>query len=153
MLLLKLLYLILSLLLFMKKAPHALPPARARGVHKKKSQGNCEHGPQFTLFTQFILLFFYPIYFIFHPLKACYIVKKVSAEQNAGHVQLCHYFIWQVMACLINVVIDNGCLSMCCSLEAVQCKPCCPHFRGCSTLVAPSFLHEKSDNSTCSFGN
>jgi hypothetical protein len=57
----------------------------------------------------------------FHPLKTCYIVKKVSAEQNACHVQLCHYFIWHVMTCLINVVIDNGCLSMCCSLEAANC--------------------------------
>jgi hypothetical protein len=81
-----------------------------------KSQGNCEHGQQFTL-----LLFFYPILSIFHPLKTCYIAKKVSAEQNAGHVQLCYYFIWQVMTCLINVVIDNGCLSMCCSLEAANC--------------------------------
>jgi hypothetical protein len=77
-----------------------------------KSQRNYEHGPQFTL-----PIYFYLISVIFYPLgfksRLCYIVKKVSAEQNAGHVQLCDYFISQVMSCFINVVIDNGCLFLC----------------------------------------
>jgi hypothetical protein len=145
MLLLKLLYLILSLLFFAlswKKHPlhpsyqglegarHPPPPPPPPPLvnlqlamqflikkamwFKNKSQGNCEHRPQFILLAFIFLSHFYP-------LKTCYLVKKVSAEQNAGHVQLCHYFIWQVMTCLINVVIDNGYLSMRGSLEAANC--------------------------------
>jgi hypothetical protein len=48
---------------------------------KNKSRGNYEHGLQFTLYLYFLSHFF-------HPLRVFYIVKKVSAEQNAGHVQL-----------------------------------------------------------------
>jgi hypothetical protein len=93
----------------------------------------------------------------FHPLKTCYIITKVSAEQNASHVQLYHYFIWQVMTCVTMVACP--CV-VALKLIIEQRKPCCTHFLGCRTLVspfktckiAPSFLHRNHDNSTCSFG-
>ena len=136
----------------MKKAPSAPPPARAwRELapctsatcnaisDKRRCDFKISHGEIVSMDHSLHYFYLFLSHFVhFSSIKNMLYCKEISAEQNAGHVQLCHYFIWQVMtACLINVVIDNGCLSICCTvalkLQTVQCKPYCSHFPGYST--------------------
>ena len=92
---------------------------------KRRCDFKISHGEIVSMDHSLHYFYLFLSHFVhFSSIKNMLYCKEISAEQNAGHVQLCHYFIWQVMtACLINVVIDKWLLVLMlyCSLEAANC--------------------------------